>query len=206
MTTKNPISEKQLTANQTNARKSKGPITPQGKINSGQASAKHTILTDTILIDNESRQRFNKLINSLSAEFQPQTAAELIYVQKMAVAHWNTTRLWSLQSNAINIAIRDRRKNHPEEDTLTATTHAVHSLTETGRSLDGFTLQMQRFDYLYNHSIQGIYRHRKENQSGASHQLNENKETDPTDHPISEPADPILRAADPILEPIDPIQ
>jgi hypothetical protein len=88
-----PISDRKLTANRTNAVKSKGPVTPHGKRKSSRNSTRHGALASVLLIPGESRKHFNKLVNALYAEHQPVTHSETSYVDKIAAAQWRQQRI-----------------------------------------------------------------------------------------------------------------
>ena len=88
-------SQKQIEASRINGAKSRGPVTEEGKRNSARANWQRGILARTVVLESESRDRFNQLYDSLVAEIQPVTAIETLLVQKMAVAQWRQMRLWS---------------------------------------------------------------------------------------------------------------
>jgi len=94
-------SEKQIQAARINGAKSRGPVTALGRLNSASKSWKHGIVARTVVLDCESRDRFNTLFRSLIDELQPVTVIEEMLVQKMAVAQWRQMRLWNLEKNSI---------------------------------------------------------------------------------------------------------
>jgi hypothetical protein len=93
--------QKQIEASRINGAKSRGPVTPQGKRNSAGNGWRQGILARSIVLDSESRDRFNDLHRSLIAELQPATPIENMLVQKMAVAQWRQMRLWGLEKVTI---------------------------------------------------------------------------------------------------------
>lgn len=103
-----PPSEKRLAANRANAKKSTGPKTTGGKRISSRNALKHGILAKTLLIDGESRERFNELLSSLITEFEPATPDEYAQIETMAAARWRLYRLWAVE--AAGIVAEQRRQ------------------------------------------------------------------------------------------------
>ena len=86
-------SEKQIEANRRNAQKSTGPKTPQGKAAVRLNALRHGLRARTVVLPDEKPDDFHQLCADLEAEFQPQTRAEQILVEEMAVSHWKLARL-----------------------------------------------------------------------------------------------------------------
>jgi hypothetical protein len=93
-------SQKQIEASRINGAKSRGPVTEEGRLNSRRGSWRQHILARTVVLDGESRERFNELHQSLISELQPATPIENLLVSRMAVAQWRQLRLWSLEKAA----------------------------------------------------------------------------------------------------------
>jgi hypothetical protein len=107
-------SEKQKAAARANGAKSRGPVTPEGKRKSSrgrlsQTDAERGMLARTVVLDSESRPRFDTLITSLQAELKPETTIENLLIYKMAAAHWRLLRVWGMErtvlSNEVNGAV-----------------------------------------------------------------------------------------------------
>jgi hypothetical protein len=90
-------SEKQIEASRLNGAKSRGPVTPEGKRNSANTNWCRGMLARSVVLDGESRTRFDELHRSLTEELQPVTAIETMLVQKMVVAQWRQMRLWTME-------------------------------------------------------------------------------------------------------------
>jgi hypothetical protein len=104
---------------------------PQGKLNSQRNNLHHGILARTVVLPTESLDRFHELLNTLHADYQPQTPTEAILVDKMVVAHWRLMRLWSHQKAAFALELREQSPAQAAEDTPTRDSLAFGSL---GRS------------------------------------------------------------------------
>ena len=100
---------KQIAAARANGALSKGPVSPQGKRNSSRNSLRHGLLARTIVLEEESTDRFLELLHALMDEFQPSSATQLMLVETMAAARWRQLRIWGLQKVALDreIALQD---------------------------------------------------------------------------------------------------
>jgi hypothetical protein len=66
--------EKQRAASRANGARSRGPVTPDGKDRASRNSIRHGLLARAILLEGESRERFNQLVQVLNDALQPETA------------------------------------------------------------------------------------------------------------------------------------
>ncbi len=98
-------SEKQSAASRANGAKSRGPTTPAGKQKSSRNSLRHGMLARTIVLDGESRDRFNQLHNALTSELNPANTIETQLVREMAIAHWRQMRSWNLGTASISMEV-----------------------------------------------------------------------------------------------------
>src|SRR5580658_7053069 len=102
------LSDKRLAANRTNAKKSKGPVTPHGKCISSRNATRHGVLASVLLIEGESRERFNALLNGIYAEYQPVTPTEISLVNKIAASQWRQQRAWAIETASLTHEIRNQ--------------------------------------------------------------------------------------------------
>ena len=90
-------SKKQLTANQRNAKKSTGPITPEGLEIASHNSLKHGILSREAVIEKgditEDIEVYEQLRNSLFDEIQPIGFVEIMLTDKLFMFYWRHYRL-----------------------------------------------------------------------------------------------------------------
>jgi hypothetical protein len=119
--------EKQKAASRANGAKSRGPVTPEGRLKCGGHRLTHGILARTVVLDTESKDRFYQLLNSFYDTYQPQTAVESVLVQKMTVAHWRLLRLWSHQKAAFALELRSQPETLAVEDAPTRDSAAFAS-------------------------------------------------------------------------------
>jgi hypothetical protein len=93
--------EKQIAASRANGAKSRGPVTDDGKRRSARSNTERALLTRTVVLDGESRERFDALLTALNDELKPETVVDHMVVQKVAVSHWRLMRAWAMESARI---------------------------------------------------------------------------------------------------------
>lgn len=89
-------------ANRENAKKSTGPITPEGKAKSCLNRLSHGFASSTRFISDEDPEQFYALLNDLIQEHNPATTTEELLVEKMAHNHWIGLRAARLQGDVLN--------------------------------------------------------------------------------------------------------
>jgi hypothetical protein len=89
--------QRQILANRANATRSTGPITPEGKKVASRNSTRHGMLAQTVVLDGESKSRFEELLNEFMALLQPRSAAETAIVETMTIARWKQMRIWGIE-------------------------------------------------------------------------------------------------------------
>ncbi len=102
-------SEKQIQTSRANGARSKGPITEQGKLNASRNSIRHGLLARTVVLEEESAERFLELLAAFTEEYQPASTTQVMLVETMAVARWRQLRVWGVQKAAMDrdIALQD---------------------------------------------------------------------------------------------------
>lgn len=96
--------EVQITANRTNARRSTGPRTPQGKARSSQNAVKFGLFSGTFTHAGEEKD-YAALHASLRHAFDPQNSCEQAAVEQICGAVWRLRRC-----NQLEAAIRRARR------------------------------------------------------------------------------------------------
>ena len=86
-------SPKQIAANRSNASKSTGPRTPEGKAASRANAVKHGALAGIVVAEGEDAAAFEALHIGLQEQFKPATALEEQLIEKLAMAFWRNRRL-----------------------------------------------------------------------------------------------------------------
>jgi len=144
-------SDLQIQASRANGRKSRGPVTEEGKRASSRNAVKHGILAEHLLVCTERHDTFTELVTALYDEFQPATAFEESLVDTMAVARWRQQRIWNIEREAINSGIysaHDRNRAAMLSPGV-LTSMAFGNLASETRTLDLVNRYESRFDRQY---------------------------------------------------------
>lgn len=139
-----------------NARKSRGPQTPEAKAASSRNNLRHGLLATHIVLDDESRENFAELAASLNDEFQPRTPSETALVENMTISRWRQMRLWSMEKAGLDHEIRKQADSLPEENAPTRTALAFRTLCDQSRSLDLINRYETRYDRQFSRAIQRL--------------------------------------------------
>src|SRR5947199_10589642 len=79
-------------ANQTNARSSTGPRTPEGKQIASQNAATHGLTGGFRVLPQEDQQAFDAMALSYTNEFQPENEDQRFLVERMVQNRWELDR------------------------------------------------------------------------------------------------------------------
>lgn len=85
--------DKQIAANQANAKRSTGPKTEEGKAASSKNAVKHGALTSIAVAEHEDAALFESMLAALVKEHDPATTIEHQLVERLAVLFWREIRL-----------------------------------------------------------------------------------------------------------------
>lgn len=99
------VSERKLTANRENAKKSTGPKTPRGKALSRRNALKHGLLAKVLIpcfpLQGENQQELEDLLDDLMHDYKPCGAAEELEVERIAACRWRLMRAWRYENAEI---------------------------------------------------------------------------------------------------------
>ncbi|OQK17256.1 hypothetical protein AU255_05020 [Methyloprofundus sedimenti] len=94
----------QLKANQTNAQKSTGPVTEEGKKTVANNALKHGLFSKQLILKNENETDYQLLHNGLQCELKPVGTLEQSLVERIAVTLWRQRRLVNSETAHINLS------------------------------------------------------------------------------------------------------
>jgi hypothetical protein len=100
------ISEKQLEANQENA-KLGGVKTEEGKAVSKLNAIKHGLLTREALLDGENEQELKELTDNIYEQFTPKGELEKIFCDRIASSVWRLSRAIKVEKNIMEFHSKD---------------------------------------------------------------------------------------------------
>ena len=99
------VSDRRLAANRSNALRSTGPKTPQGKAAVRHNALKHALLAKEVVITTgdgrEDPDEFSRLHAALTEDLQPVGLLEDMLVEKIAVSYWRLRRLLRVETAEI---------------------------------------------------------------------------------------------------------
>ncbi len=85
-----------------NGAMSHGPVTPEGRARSSRNSLRHGFTAKAVVLEAESRDEYQALLDSFLDRFQPADAVEQELVETMAAARWRLRRLASIESTILD--------------------------------------------------------------------------------------------------------
>jgi hypothetical protein len=94
-------------ASRINGAKSKGPITPEGKLKSSKNSCSHGLYAEQSVLPNEDPAHFAELLNSYVETYGPTDPVEQVIVGPIATMDWKFKRLIQLESACCADVIQD---------------------------------------------------------------------------------------------------
>ena len=133
-------SQAQIEANRRNGAKSRGPITPEGKQKSSNNALKHGRRAEkTLVLSNESEDKFKDLHQACQAHFHPANDFEDELVYEIAVARWRLRRTWTIETNLLDTEMvrqdTELRERYAGLDEGTRLAAAFSSLADSGSAL-----------------------------------------------------------------------
>src|SRR5258706_13384109 len=99
--------ERRLVANRANALLSAGPATTQGKAIASHNATRHGLLSQRLILEDESPEEFGDLVSELQRALVPVGAVELALVERIAIGLWRQRRLVAAEAAATAIERRD---------------------------------------------------------------------------------------------------
>lgn len=103
----NQVSDKQLKANQQNAKKSSGPKTEKGKVVVAKNALKHGILSNEVVIETEemgeTKAELAELQQAIVDDLKPAGALEELLVDRIVTLYWRLRRVIKAESGAIRM-------------------------------------------------------------------------------------------------------
>jgi hypothetical protein len=141
--------KKQKLAARINGRKSKGPVTPEGKARSSQNAITHGIHARSVVLSTENPEKYDQLRAAYFDYWQPSTVFETDLVNDLAISRWRLNRLLANETAAIDREIDRQRDAIKQEfksiDECTRTALAYTTLADEGRTLVTFGRSETRY-------------------------------------------------------------
>jgi hypothetical protein len=148
-----------------NGAKSHGPVTPEGKARSSQNSTKHGFTARRVVLDNESVEIYELILDRYSTLLTAKDIVEYDLVQTMVDARWRIRRAQSMESATYNTAILETKTALQEKftniDPATEQSFTMAGMGQkTGATVQYFHIQEDRFTRIFERSYKLLARHR----------------------------------------------
>jgi hypothetical protein len=144
------VTAAQITANQHNAQRSTGPVTPGGKARSSQNNLNHGFRSQSVLLPGDDPAEYEDLLDELRAHFLPEDLSGDRMVREMADAEWRLRRVRSYQQSLLTRKIEELAPLHPHADPLDLQAFALEALLRESSSYAQFLRFETKFERQYN--------------------------------------------------------
>ena len=122
-------SKRRILASRANGARSSGPVTDTGKSRSARNSTRHGLLAKIVVLDNESPQAFQALLEQHLDRFAPADGVEYGIVEEMVAAFWRIRRAWAVETATLDKSIQ----NQPEAEEVDRIAYAFSGEAEAPR-------------------------------------------------------------------------
>jgi len=150
------ISEKRSAAARANGARSRGPVTPEGKAISSRNALRHGLLSNIIVLPNESAENFKLLFDMTVERFSPVDDVEMSLVEEMVAAYWRLRRCMAIESSLLT----DTLDQWPEKDGIELTVAAFRDPANV-QHLDRIERYQVRLQNCYHRALRGLTHLRK---------------------------------------------
>jgi hypothetical protein len=96
---------RRVRASRANGARSRGPVTPEGKERSARNALRHGILSQTVVLEEESSDAFRAALAAYVGRFHPVDDVDLAFIEEMATAFWRQRRCWGIEARMMQDAV-----------------------------------------------------------------------------------------------------
>ncbi len=147
------MSDRRTLANRTNASKSTGPKSKDGKSVVSSNATRHGIFSDRLFLHDEDPAEFNQLLLELQESLLPVGSLELGLIERIAVNMWRQRRLIAAETASISLA-RERKKIAKGVSSELDLAHAMTAVDEN--DLEPFDEHQERWCRAVLHEIEQL--------------------------------------------------
>ena len=104
--------------NRANAQKSTGPKTIEGKQRTAMNAVKHNLTGQSLILQPDEMDAYNRLTNALISDLKPRTELECQTVQKLIDAHFRMNRLAGVENNIFNFSLIENTTQTEHDDRI----------------------------------------------------------------------------------------
>jgi hypothetical protein len=143
-----PRTRTRADASRENGRKSRGPITPEGKARSSQNALKHGLSSRQIVIETEDEEEWLEFRDECRQTFSPVGAIELGYADEFAASRWRLNRCLGIETSIFDHEFAMQKiydeKRCSEMDDLAKTGKAFRSAQDNLTALGRYETRIRR--------------------------------------------------------------
>jgi hypothetical protein len=121
-------SVRQAYANRRNARKSTGPITPEGKQRSRCNAVRHGLSAETVIGTLEDAEDYRTFEETVIADYDAQSAVERELVLRLASLLWRLRRATTMETGLFDIQANQLKEFRQARQALPASRTVIHPL------------------------------------------------------------------------------
>ncbi|MCC6391576.1 MAG: hypothetical protein IT167_13325 [Bryobacterales bacterium] len=149
-----------------NGKKSKGPITPEGKKRSSLNSITHGLASKCVVLATESQDAYDDLAAKYQHEWQPVSVTESHLLTQMVNSCWRLRRIWALETALIDSETFIEKaafeaawtSHHPAMRTMDS---VASILIENPMAIETLQRYETRYDRLYRSSMDQLIKLRR---------------------------------------------
>jgi hypothetical protein len=91
-------------------------LTPQGKQRSSQNALYHGLFARCVVLENESRETFDTLMDQHVDRLRPVDGVEFGLIEEMVAAHWRMRRTWAIETRMLQNEVALQANPQPAPD------------------------------------------------------------------------------------------
>src|SRR5438132_12459599 len=114
-------SQRRIDASRANGAISHGPVTPEGKLICSQNATRHGLTANTVVLTNESHDKFEALMQNYIEELRPASPIQMDLVEQMSVAKWRQRRVWSAETATFDLIMERQQESALTKNSNTST-------------------------------------------------------------------------------------
>ncbi len=100
-------SKRRIESSRANGRRSKGPVTPEGKERSARNATRHGLLSRILVLESEESSAFEATFQQFLERFGPADEVQVSVIEEMLGALWRQRRCWAIETRMMDNAMAD---------------------------------------------------------------------------------------------------